>query len=102
MQDLFSTDPTQETCARSCRSCNTVPTRQHELDHTDHADHTRSGVDDVCMYLPRKIDYLPEVCTIENSMSDPNVLGNLRVAMVHTMVEVPRQQEKFGLYYAIL
>ena len=37
MQDLCSTDPTQETCSRSCRF-RTAPTRQHELDHTDHTD----------------------------------------------------------------
>ena len=39
VQDLYSTDLTQETCPRSCRF-RTAPTRQHELDHTDHTDHT--------------------------------------------------------------
>ena len=31
------TDPTQETCARSC-GLYKDPTQQHELDHTDHTD----------------------------------------------------------------
>ena len=38
VQDLYSTDATQETCARSYRLY--APTQQHELDYTDHTDHT--------------------------------------------------------------
>ena len=52
VQDLYSTDPTQEICV--CRKIyelsqklsstdhaeHTAPVRQHELDHTDHTDHT--------------------------------------------------------------
>ena len=35
MQDLRSTDPTQETCATAVDHGDyTGPTRQHELDHT--------------------------------------------------------------------
>ena len=39
MHDLYSTEPTQETCGRSYADY-TAPTRQHELDHTDHTHHT--------------------------------------------------------------
>ena len=36
MQDLYKTDPTQETRPRSCRLCGYIaPTRQRERDHTD-------------------------------------------------------------------
>ena len=34
VQDLYSTDPTQETCVVDHADF-TAPTRQHELDHTD-------------------------------------------------------------------
>ena len=49
VQDLHSTDPTQETCPRSCRLYSTAPTRQHELDHTDHTDHAdHTGHECIC------------------------------------------------------
>ena len=40
MQDLKSTDPTQEKMCCVDDADYTAPTRQHELDHTDHTDHT--------------------------------------------------------------
>ena len=43
MQDLHTTDPTQEICATVGHVdlfYPTGPTRQHEVDHTDHTDHT--------------------------------------------------------------
>ena len=39
MQDLYSTDPIQETYALD-QAGYATHTRQHELDHTDHTDHT--------------------------------------------------------------
>ena len=35
MQDLYNTDPTQETCPRSSCRLHTARTREHEVDHTD-------------------------------------------------------------------
>ena len=46
VQDLFSTDPTQETCPAVDHADYTAPTRQHDpghADHTDHTDHTDQG-----------------------------------------------------------
>ena len=37
VQDLYATDPAQETCAIIDRANCTGPTRQYELDHTDEA-----------------------------------------------------------------
>ena len=47
---LYSTDPTQETCATVDNNADYAGAiRQHELDHTDH---TRWGVDDMSALKP--------------------------------------------------
>ena len=50
MQDLYSTDPIQDTVPRSCRLY-AAPTREHELDHTDHTDHHLSEVFDRLVWI---------------------------------------------------
>ena len=48
MQDLYGTDPTQESCAVDHADYYVAPTRPHKVDHTDHTDHS----DQDYIYLP--------------------------------------------------